>query len=170
MLKRISIPAVAALLLLVVTVLAGCGSGGGTSGTVPLNSIPEAHQTTPAQVTLNVFLVKGETVSQVTRTTQTSTDLVQQALADMLAGPTEAEKTQGFSTAIPAGTRLLSYQLTNGKATADFSKEMLSFGGGSSRVQAILGQVSNTITANDPAVKTVSVTVEGKPADEVLQP
>ena len=163
-------PATAAFLLLVLAVLAGCGSGSGKPATAPEKSVPRASQTTPVQVTLNVFLVKGETVTRVSRTAETYTDLVQQALARMLAGPTEAEKTEGLSTAIPAGTRLLSYKVSEGKATADFSKEMLNFGGGSSRVQAILGQITDTINGNDPAVKSVAVTVQGQPADEVLQP
>jgi spore germination protein GerM len=171
MLKRIAIPASAVVLLLAAAALAGCGgSGTVNTGTVPITSMPQRNQTTPAVINLRVFMVKGETVTEVLRTAQGDTDLVQQALADLLAGPNDAEKAQGISTAIPEGTRLLSYQVKADKASADFSKEMLSFGGGSARVQAILGQVDNTITANDPAVKRVTVTVEGKPAEEALQP
>lgn len=167
--KRIAVPA-AVILILGAAALGGCGSGSGNTGTVPMNSVPQGNLTTPVESTLNVYLVKGETVTRVTRKAQSQSDLVQQALAFMLAGPTEAEKAEGLDTAIPQGTRLLSYAVADGKAVADFSKEMLNFGGGSSRVQAILGQITDTIKSNDPAVTSVAVTVEGKPAEEAIQP
>ena len=168
--KRIAIPFGVAVLLLVITALVGCGPGTGATGTVPINTIVKSKQSTPGAATLNVFMLKGDTLTEVLRTAQGDADLVQQALNDLLAGPTAAEKAMGLNTAIPAGTKLLSYSVSGGKATADFSKEMLNFGGGSARVQAILGQIDNTIKANDPTVKSVSVTVEGKPAEEAIQP
>ena len=57
-----------------------------------------------------------------------------------------------------------------GTAIADFSKEILGYGGGSARVQEIMAQIDNTVTSNDSSVKNVSVTVEGKPSEETLQP
>jgi len=171
MLKRIVIPAAAVILVLAATALVGCGgSGTGNTGTVPANSMPKRPETTPTVIDLRIFMVKGETVTEVLRTAQGNADLVQQALTNLLAGPNQAEKDQGLTTAMPEGTRLLSYQVKAGRATADFSAEMLNVGGGSARVQAILGQVDNTITANDPAVKGVAVTVEGRPFEEVVQP
>ena len=171
MLKR-NVMMAAVLAAAAAILLAGCGGGGSsTSGTGPLTTLPGMNQTTPAGGTLKVFLVKGDTVTQLMRQVAgAAADPARQALQEMLKGPTSAETDQGISTAIPAGTTLLSYKVAGGTATADFSKEMLNYGGGSARVQAIIGQIDNTVTGNDPSVKTVSVTVEGKPSEESLQP
>ncbi|PKQ28796.1 MAG: hypothetical protein CVT63_01080, partial [Candidatus Anoxymicrobium japonicum] len=95
---------------------------------------------------------------------------VEEALSEMLKGPTATEKKQGYSTAIPEGTKLRSYSVADDHATVGFSKEMLNYDGGSSRVQAIRSQIDNTIMNNNKTIKTVIITVDGKPADEVLQP
>jgi hypothetical protein len=47
---------------------------------------------------------------------------------------------------------------------------MLNYGGGSARVQAIVSQVDNTVLNNDKTVSAVDITVDGVPAEEVLQP
>jgi germination protein M len=153
-------------LLAAVAVTAGCG---GSSSPV-LTSPASMPQTTPTPTTsgVSIFLLKGETVTQVERPTGQGS--VSEALNALLSGPTEGEKTQGFSTAIPAGTQLQHYTVSDGTATVDFSKEMLNYGGGSARVQAIINQITNTVITNDKAIKTVAITVDGKPADEVLQP
>jgi hypothetical protein len=160
--------AVAAVTIAAALAIAGCGSGGSstTSPTTPATS--PATVPNQAGANLNIFLVKGEVVTQVAR--ESATPSVEGALNLLLNGPTEAEKAQGYDTAIPAGTKLLGYRVDGSKATADFSGEMASFGGGSARVQAIISQVDNTITSNDSNIESVAVTVEGKPAEEVLQP
>jgi spore germination protein GerM len=170
MLQRNAIVA-AAIIAVAAIALAGCGGGGSsTSGTTPLTTLPSGDRTTPGGATLKVFLVKGDTVTQVVRQVAGGGGGARQALEEMLKGPAASEAAQGISTAIPAGTTLLSYKVESGTATADFSKEMLNYGGGSARVQAIIGQIDNTVTGNDPSVRTVTVTVEGKPAEESLQP
>lgn len=154
--------------LLTATVAAGCGSSGGASNTSPSTG-PQTPLTTPsAKTTMSVFFVKGEVVSQVTRPAPDPTAEV--ALKAMLEGPTAAEKSQGYSTAVPAGTRLQSFTVSGTQATADFSKEMLNYGGGSAIVQAIVSQIDNTVLNNDKTLSTVLITVDGKPAEEVLQP
>jgi germination protein M len=153
-------------LLAVVAVATGCGGGSSPVLTGPA-SVPRTT-TTPTRSGISIFLLKGETVTQVERpTTQGSAE---EALNALLSGPTEAEKAQGFSTAIPAGTKLQKYTVNAGTATADFSKEMLNYGGGSARVQAIINQITNTVITNDKTINTVAITVDGKPAGEVLQP
>jgi spore germination protein GerM len=93
-----------------------------------------------------------------------------EALTEMLKGPTEAEIQQGFATAIPDGTRLLSYKVEDRKATVDFSSELKDYGGGSARVKGIVDQITNTVTANDPTVSSVEITIAGVPSEESLQP
>lgn len=159
----------AALLALVVALAAaGCGSGGASTPTSHRTAPRTAPRTPPVDGrTMSVFFLKGESVERVVRPGAPS---ARDALVALLAGPTPEERSMGYSTAIPAGTRLLGYGVAGAEATVDFSGEMLSFGGGSAIVQAITGQVENTVMGNDGAVKSVSITVEGKPAEEVLQP
>lgn len=166
MLRRICAPLV--LVLAVIVLAAGCGGSGGS--TTPPPTQPATRPTTPptGKTTVSVFFLKGGAVSQVTREVASSS--VQAALAELLNGPTASEKNQGYATAIPAGTKLKSYTVAGSKATADFSSEMLNFGGGSAMVQAITSQIDNTVVSNDKAVKSVVITIDGKPADEVLQP
>lgn len=147
---------------------AGCGSGGGSPETSPSTSPSTTPSTTPSNdKTMSVFFVKGGAVSQVARQGAPSGE---GALKALLQGPTESEKAQGYSSAIPAGTTLLSYKLSGTQATVDLSEEVLDYGGGSAIVQAIMSQIDNTVLNNDDAVRSVSITVGGKPAEEVLQP
>jgi hypothetical protein len=150
-----------------IALAAGCGGTKVPNLTGPV-SVPV--QTTPAPTIsgVSIFLMKGDTVTQVTRPAPQGS--VEEALNTLLGGPSEAEKAQGLTTAIPAGTKLQKYSAKGGKATVDFSKELLNYGGGSARVQAIVSQISNTVVANDKTITTVAITVDGKPADEVLQP
>lgn len=89
----------------------------------------------------------------------------------------------GFTTAIPSPEEVLNYAgrqpdwgprvrlrkltIVDGVATADFSKEMAAYGGGSARVNAIEEQVTLTLK-QFPSVKEVRILVDGKP--DALQP
>jgi hypothetical protein len=89
----------------------------------------------------------------------------------------------GFTTAIPTPEEVLNYAgrqldwgprvrlrkliIVDGVATADFSKEMAAYGGGSARVQAIQEQITLTLK-QFPSVKEVRILVDGKP--DALQP
>ena len=89
----------------------------------------------------------------------------------------------GFTTALPSPEEVLNYAgrqpdwgprvrlrkltIVDGVATADFSKEMAAYGGGSARVNAIQEQVTLTLK-QFPSVKEVRILVGGKP--DALQP
>jgi spore germination protein GerM len=130
-------------------------------------------RTTPSTIpsstiTVTVFFLKAETLYQVSRVANKKGPA--EALAELLKGPTEAEKQQGVSTSLPEGTKLRSFAVENGKAKADFSNELKNYGGGSARLQAIINQINSTVISNDPAAATVEITVEGVPSGEALQP
>ncbi|MFH1392074.1 MAG: GerMN domain-containing protein [bacterium] len=72
-------------------------------------------------------------------------------------------------TAIPAGTKLLSLQIKDSIAIAEFSKELQNYGGGSCRVAAIRAQIENTLK-QFPTVNQVIISIEGMSPEEVLQP
>jgi len=145
--------------------------GGCAKQPVPTSSGPQSTLPTggPQKAAhIEVFLLQGETPASVARTAQT--DGAQEALVSLMRGPTDAEKQQGLTTAIPAGTRLNSYAVSDGVAHVDFSAEMKNYGGGSTIVQEITEQVTRTVTANDDRAKSVAISVDGVPAEEAIQP
>ena len=80
-------------------------------------------------------------------------------------GPTMSSK----RTAIPAGTQLVSITVSGGTAKVVFSQELENYGGGSCNVQAIRGQIEQTLKQFS-SVKNVVISVVGKTAAQTLQP
>ncbi len=166
--RKLAAVALAVGIAMAVAAAAGCGSSGKT-GTKPQTSPPA--QTSPPESQakqVKLFFYNGQALVEVTRTAPKAG--AQQALIDMLQGPTREEAQGGLVTAIPQGTTLNSYAASGGTARADFSKEMGQFGGGSARAEAITRQVERTIKANDPSITSVKITVMGVPAEEAVQP
>ena len=90
------------------------------------------------------------------------------ALNLLIEGPTQDEIDDlDISDPIPEGTELLSLNIEDGVATADFSEELLDFGGGSLNVQTITAMIEETLM-QFPTVESVEILVEGE-ADQ-LQP
>lgn len=105
------------------------------------------------------------------------------ALRELLWGPPPMSQ-NGFETALPTpeevlrfpgrqqdwGSRvtLLGLTIEDGLATADFSKEMRTYGGGSLRVKLIHDQISQTLR-QFPAVREVRIAIEGQ-TEGVLEP
>ncbi|MGM0482593.1 MAG: GerMN domain-containing protein, partial [Patescibacteria group bacterium] len=90
------------------------------------------------------------------------------ALEELLAGPTEEEEDQGYSTAINEGVEILDFSIQEGTAQVDFSSELNEDVAGSATVLAIRGQIENTLRQFDP-VDNVVIMVEGE-EEGVLQP
>jgi hypothetical protein len=90
------------------------------------------------------------------------------ALEELLSGPTDAEKTQGYFTSLNPGVKINSLTITNGTAKVDFDQQMDFQMGGSCRVAAIRSQITQTLK-QFPSVKEVIISVAGNNA-EALQP
>lgn len=75
----------------------------------------------------------------------------------------------GRVTQIPDRTGLVSLTVTNGVADVVFDEGLERDGGGSCHVGAIRAQIERTLKQFS-SVKTVSIRVQGKSADETLQP
>lgn len=119
-----------------------------------------------------------ESLGRFPRTTEVGTA----ALQELLWGPTPGNLA-AFTTAIPGPEEVLAYAgrgpdwgnrvtlkkltIENGVATADFSKEMLAYGGGAARVAAITTQITRTLQQFS-SVQQVRILVEGNP--DALQP
>jgi spore germination protein GerM len=90
------------------------------------------------------------------------------ALLELLAGPTEAEKAQGFVTSINQGVTLKSLVIEEGVASADFSARLGEGVGGSCWVSAIRAQITETLK-QFPSVENVLISIEGE-SEYILQP
>jgi hypothetical protein len=128
-------------------------------------------------------LILGETVQSVRRRIPRTTEIGRATLEELLWGPFPPNLA-GFGTALPTPQEVLAYagrtadwgprvtlrQLTivDGVATADFSKEMQAYGGGSLRVMLIRQQIEQALM-QFPTVHKVIIAVEGD-TEAVLQP
>jgi peptidoglycan hydrolase-like protein with peptidoglycan-binding domain len=122
-------------------------------GAVIFASAASAAPTRPA-----VHFTRGEQLATVERPA-TSTPLAS-ALRALIAGPTQAERAQGFSTEIPAATKFRGVVLRKGVAYVDLTRAFES-GGGSASMFARLSQLVYTGTAVD-GVKSVRLLLDGK--------
>lgn len=89
-------------------------------------------------------------------------------LAELLNGPTNTEKDQGFFTAINSGIKLPDLVLSDGVMTVNFAADIETAVGGSCRVAAIRSQIENTLK-QFTEIKEVVIAVDGRVAD-ALQP
>jgi hypothetical protein len=101
-----------------------------------------------AQPHLTVYFLQGEQLAHVTRPGATPLDAVRQ----LIAGPTRAERALDFRTYVPAGTRVLSLKVADGIATVDLNERFAS-GGDSESLLARLSQLVRTLTGLQGATK-----------------
>lgn len=91
------------------------------------------------------------------------------ALWQLLLGPTEDEKAQGYFTSINTGVKLKSLSIDeNGTALADFDEQLEYQVGGSCKVSAIRAQIIETLK-QFPTVKNVVISINGR-TEDILQP
>jgi spore germination protein GerM len=120
----------------------------------------------------------GEVVVLFPRLTDTDVEFVEvsrevdnvgavEAVQELLEGPTSDEQAQGLIDPFPDGTALRSLEVEDGEATADFSSEILEFGGGAANVRAITGAITETLLAQE-GIDSVVILVEGEP--DAIQP
>ena len=137
----------------------------------------------PETQEITLYFVLGEEVQAAQRRIPKTAAVGTAALEELLWGPFPPNLA-GFGTALPTPQDVLSYlgrepdwgprvtlrQLTivDGVATADFSKEMRAYGGGSLRVMLIRRQIEQTLK-QFPTVREVIIAVEGE-TEAVLEP
>ena len=107
-------------------------------------------------------------VFSVTRTIPKTQSVGQAALNELLNGPTQAEKDNGFFTSFNPGVRLQSLVITGGLAKADFDEALEWAVGGSCRVSAIRAQITETLK-QFPTVRDVIISINGR-TEDILQP
>lgn len=134
--------------------------------------------------TVTLYWCKGETLqSELRRMPPLTHDTVDAVLEELLWGPPPG-RLAGYTTALPTPDEVLAYAgrepewgsrvrlrqlvVQDGVATADFSRELRAYGGGSTRVAEIRGQVSETLKQFG-FIQEVRIAIEGETAG-VLEP
>lgn len=90
------------------------------------------------------------------------------ALTELLRGPTEEEKSEGYFTSINPGVKIQSLIIGNGTAKVDFDEQLEFQVGGSCRVAAIRAQITETLK-QFPTINNVIISINGR-TEEILQP
>lgn len=90
------------------------------------------------------------------------------ALEELLKGPTEEEKTNGYYTSINSGVTIQKLTIVDGVAMVDFDEQLESQVGGSCRVAAINSQIVSTLK-QFPSVKEVIISINDR-TEDILQP
>jgi hypothetical protein len=132
---------------------------------------------------VQLYWILGEELVPMQRRIIRTTRIGTAALEELLWGPTPPNLA-GFETALPSPAQVLSYQgrdaswgprvqlrsltIDQGVATADFSRELMAYGGGSTRVMLIRQQIAQTLK-QFPSVRIVRISIEGR-TEGVLEP
>ena len=110
---------------------------------------------------VKVFFAKNGSVLPISRDISASQLPEIEALAQLLNGPSDQEKAEGYFTEIPKNTKGSVVSNKNGVIAVNFSDELGQYGGGTARVQALLSQIVFTLT-EIRGIKKVKILVSGK--------
>jgi hypothetical protein len=137
----------------------------------------------PDTVLVDLYWLLGENLQAAQSRIPQVGDATASTLRELLWGPSPNDLA-GFTTAIPTPEEVLTYPgqgadwgvrvrlldltIENGVATANFSKEMRAYGGGSARVQSIREQITRTLLQFS-TIREVRIAIEGQ-TQSVLQP
>jgi hypothetical protein len=159
---------VAVVAVVLAAVSWGCGgAGGGDAGEAPSRPTTTAAGEAPATstgetTTVRLYFTVGEKVAPVERAVPRVPRIGAEAMKALLAGPTEEERRNGFSTAIPDGTRFNALTITDGVARVDLSRSFEA--GGGLGLALRLAQVVCTLDAFD-TVTGVRFALDGRLVD-----
>src|SRR6185503_12026743 len=105
---------------------------------------------------LGVYFLQGEQLRPVNRPGRTARDAVRQ----LIAGPTRAERHRGFRTYVPARTRIRRVTVAHGLATVDLTGAFLNHRRNHDSMLARLGELVHTLTGVQ-GTKRVQLLVDG---------
>lgn len=90
------------------------------------------------------------------------------AIEELLKGPAENEKAEGFFTSINQGVKIQKLSIKDGVASIDFDGQLEFQVGGSCRVSAIRHEITETLKQFSP-VQEVIISIDGR-TEDILQP
>lgn len=139
---------------------------------------PQATQTPAETMIVKVYFNNPEidpnwafecsNVLAVEREIPKTTDVAMEAITELLKGPTNAEKNEGYVTSINSGVEVQSLTIQNGVAKIDFNEQLQYQVGGSCKTSAIIAQIQQTLKQFS-AVNSVVISINGK-TEDILQP
>jgi hypothetical protein len=94
--------------------------------------------------------------------------IAKEALNQLLNGPIDKEKIDGYYTSINPGVVVQSLTIENGTAKVDFNDQLEKDVAGSCKVNAIRAQITETLK-QFPTVQNVIISINGK-TEDILQP
>jgi spore germination protein GerM len=154
-----------AVVLVLAFGLAACGEETSAeptpTETVTVTATPstEPSATPTGDMTVSVYLLRGEKLGVAHRQVPASRAVATAAMEALLEGPDSREKAAGLTTTIPAGTTLNEVTIEDGTARVDLSAEFAK-GGGSLSMQTRVAQVVYTLT-QFRTVKRVDFWIDG---------
>ncbi|MDD5341595.1 MAG: GerMN domain-containing protein [Patescibacteria group bacterium] len=107
-------------------------------------------------------------VYPINRNVAKTKEVARAALEELLQGPTDAEKSQGYYTSINSNVKIQKLIIVNGTASVDFDEQLEAAVGGSCRVAAIRAQITQTLKQFS-TVKNVIISINGR-TEDILQP
>jgi hypothetical protein len=109
-----------------------------------------------------------ETVFPVKRFASSTQEIARTTLEELLRGPINREKEQGYDTTINRGVSIQNLEIENGVARVDFDKRLEEAVGGSCRVSIIRKQIEKTLLQFQ-TIDEVIISIDGR-VEDILQP
>ncbi|MCX6734865.1 MAG: GerMN domain-containing protein [Candidatus Peregrinibacteria bacterium] len=107
-------------------------------------------------------------VLAVERTIPKTESVASAAIAELLKGPTDAEKSKGYMSNINTGVKVQGISIKDGIAKIDFNEQLQFQVGGSCKISAIYAQIKQTLKQFS-SVKDVVISINGQ-TENILQP
>ena len=165
----------AALLVMLTLMMAGCGGEGGSNKAQESNNTsvasssnkeaqaPEKKVESTLSVTLYYPDDSGMKIIAVKRDVKPSPDKYTAVMKSLMSGTDK----KGTVDIIPKTAKLRSVKVKDGVAKVDFSRELIKdFNGGSTGEEMLVGSIVDTLTEFSE-VKKVQILVEGKAVDTI---
>jgi spore germination protein GerM len=137
-----------------------CGNVPASSGTTSIRVYFANSRMDPQATCVVAFPVE--------RLVRQSDAIAREALTELLAGPTQAERAEGYFTSIPDGVVLQGLSSSSGELVADFSDTLERGVAGSCRVSEIRTQIEDTLRQFSAGARPV-ISIDGR-TEDILQP
>ena len=106
-----------------------------------------------------LYFLKDSSIAKIYRNVGKENVNPERAIKELVRGP-KVDKLLGYFTEIPDGAKVLNVNIEDGTAYVNFSKQLGAYGGGASRVRALVAQIVYTLT-EFPEIKKVRILVNG---------
>ncbi len=115
----------------------------------------------PKTPSLKIYFIKDGELSYVGRPIDKGQDLIAYAAFELLRGPSEKERSEGYVSEIPQNAQIISIKKQKEVLRVKFSQALQKYGGGSARVQGLVAQIVYTFT-EIPGIEKVQILIVGK--------